>query len=103
MDYSGNQNVMSGANEDSYLSQVDNSVSTVFACDGIASTVSISDTAGDLTTAEQTALGTARTRHLGGANYITVGGGVKFFTPEDGNANSNLHSAGLKWGKFDYN
>ena len=96
--YAVNSNVMSTGNEDVYISQIESAKSTIFALDGISDSVTIADNESNPSaqaTAEKEQLGDARTRHLGGCNYLTLGGGVKYWVPVSENV--NISSQGLKW------
>jgi prepilin-type N-terminal cleavage/methylation domain-containing protein len=107
--YSANENVMSPSSDNEiFLSQISGTTTTVFVCDGVKSSVDIDDNSNATTQAnrERSQLrdsGTqadARTRHLGGANYVTLGGGVKYFVPEENNPGSNISDIGLKWDMY---
>ncbi len=86
-----------------YLSQVDNTAKTIFVCDGIQSSVNIPDDDTDEEHAElSNNVENARTRHLDGANYLVLHGGVKYWVPnynDDGDPTNNISSQGLTWGR----
>jgi prepilin-type N-terminal cleavage/methylation domain-containing protein len=93
--YSVNKKVTSAADLDVYLSQVNNTSTTIFVCDGINNSVDITDaTPSD----EITQLGDARTRHLDGANYLTLDGTIKYWVPPK-SGNASINTQGLKWSK----
>ena len=104
--YSVNGSVTSISGADVYLSQVDNTSTTIFVCDGVVSSVYIRDGRGvdinDTINDEKSKLSTptenARTRHLGGANYITLDGSIKYWVPP-ATGNASVTSQGLKWTK----
>jgi prepilin-type N-terminal cleavage/methylation domain-containing protein len=103
--YSVNKNVMSDTNADVYLSQVDNAAATIFACDGVAPWVEIDDKNGSISqiiSDEKNKLSNAnenaRTRHLEGANYLTLGGSIKYWVPP-ASGDASVTSQGLKWTK----
>jgi prepilin-type N-terminal cleavage/methylation domain-containing protein len=87
-----------------YLSQVDNTAQTIFICDGVQPSVNIPD---DDTIAEHDQLSNdvenARKRHLEGANYLILDGGVKYWVPnyrDDGTPTNNIVSSqGLTWSR----
>lgn len=102
--YSINESVTGMPGADVYLSQVDNTSTTIFVCDGIASSVSIRDgrkekienTIEDENKKLKIPTDNARTRHLGGANYLTLDGNIKYWVPP-ASGNASVTSQGLKW------
>ena len=103
MSYSVNAKVMSVGTNETYLSQIENTATTIFASDGINASVDIDVSSNAAqTTDEHSQLVDARTRHLEGANYLTLDGSVKYWVPnynDDGEATNNVSTQGLKWEK----
>ena len=99
-----NANIMSAGSSEVYLSQIDNTATTIFISDGSQpntgdGSVAVADNNAADENTQLTKEG--RTRHLDGANYLTVAGGVKFFVPvyTDSGPQNDVSSAGLKWSK----
>jgi prepilin-type N-terminal cleavage/methylation domain-containing protein len=105
--YSINKSVASiigSSNElmDTYLSQVNNTSTTIFVCDGVKNSVNIPD---GNTATERSELGdvanttdNARVRHLAGANYLTLDGSIKYWVPPK-SGDASINTQGLKWNK----
>ncbi len=96
--YSVNEKVMSDGANEVYFSQIDNAGVTIFVTDGMKESVNIQpgNRPGDQTDSERSELGDARTRHLDGCNYLTVGGTVEFWAPT-GDLNVSNGPLGFKW------
>ncbi len=98
--YSVNAKVMSVSTNETYLSQIENTATTIFASDGISASIDID--VSNQTTDEHSQLVDARTRHLKGANYLILDGSVKYWVPnytDAGDPTNNVSTQGLKWEK----
>ena len=93
--YSVNRRVISDGANDVYLSQIDNAGVTIFVTDGVRESVNIQP-GNQQTNLEKSELEDARTRHLDGCNYLTVGGSVEFWAPTD-DLNVSNGPLGFKW------